>query len=628
LNSFELIRFHAWEEQILTQMDLLGQIARELHADTVSLELDKTKREMKEETFRFVVVGEFSRGKSTVINALLGDRLLPTSKQPTTAVLTRIKSGPKRSFTLHYRDDRTPQEISAEQFCALVAPSSPEYDSQEQLREVEKQNSIHRSLALVEITHTAAICNEGVEIVDTPGTNDLDPLREQITYDYIPRADAILFVLSAHGGFRRTELDFLRDRILKADISRIFFLINYSDRLRSAEERQSVFDACSSALAGLIDNPRLFFVSAKTALATRTTSPSMLSRTSDDHGFGKLERELSSFLETDRAKAKLQRPIFRGIRLCDELIDGPIAFSRSMIGLEIPELVMKKEALSPELQKIRVKRDRTISKLTVRLHSRRNEMTGQMRKGLRETANAALVAFDTYQGQVVIEEIGRHIEAIVAPVQSRFQSEFKAAASEAFCDEFRNIENDFERLQEELVGLFHDQVGLCLVSTDLQSGTSTFGAGGWTLLQIGGAGVGLLFLPFFAPLALMAGWFGGLFTAGILSDRARREKLGEIRNAVDVRYRGSIDGSVAAFNQTWDQAAAKAISGLAEGFDRRCGEIQISLDTAIANLTSASRTASQARADLDALESRARAVKASSAYQLILEFLIIRCHCS
>ncbi len=200
MNSFELNYFRSWKTHISAQLDSLAVIAEELHAQSAAFELDKTKRDMEADTFRFVVVGEFSRGKSTVINALLGERLLPSSLEPTTTVLTRITGGESRSFTLHYRDGRREDGISAEQFKTLVAPPEPPQRNREPRREYEARQAELRSLAMVEIVHPGSICGEGLEIVDTPGTNDLDPLREQITYDYIPRADAILFVLSAKTG--------------------------------------------------------------------------------------------------------------------------------------------------------------------------------------------------------------------------------------------------------------------------------------------------------------------------------------------------------------------------------------------------------------------------------------------
>jgi GTPase SAR1 family protein len=176
LNSFELNHFRSWKIHISAQLGLLAVIAEELQAESIASELEMTKRDMETDTFGFVVIGEFSRGKSTVINALLGERLLPSSVEPTTTVLTRITGGVSRSFTLYYRDGRHEESISAEEFKTLVAPPEPPQRNKEQRGLYETRQAELRSLAMVEIVYPGSICREGVEIVDTPGTNDLDPL--------------------------------------------------------------------------------------------------------------------------------------------------------------------------------------------------------------------------------------------------------------------------------------------------------------------------------------------------------------------------------------------------------------------------------------------------------------------
>jgi GTPase SAR1 family protein len=608
LNCFELTHFRALKQRIVSQLDLLTLIAEELHAETVSVELEKTKCDLETELFRFVVVGEFSRGKSTVINALLGERVLPSSVEPTTAVLTKIQGGASRCFRLRYRDGRADESISAEQFKTLVAPPKPAQRDKEQRRLYEQKQGELRSLALIEIIHPGSICDEGVEIVDTPGTNDLDPLREQITYDYIPRADAVLFVLTARQALTQSEYAFLQNRVLKSDVARIFFLLNFADTL-DPDDLSTVHNKCLSDLVQLVESPKLYPVSAKRALASRTTRSGNSSSLSDEGGFGELERALASFLESDRVRAKLARPLSRGKRICEELLSGPIAMARSAIGMDIPELRKIIDDLSPKIQIIQERRDRTIATLRLRLEHRRIALAIRMREGLDAIADAALNAVDTYDGPLGTEELGRHIEARVAPVQSQFQSTFKTEALEAFSEEFRKIESDISDSYVDLQALFEQEVSSSAPRFVLEP--ATLGKEGWALFQIGGAGIGLLFLPFFAPLAIVAGWFGGVLAGGWIEGGVRREKLGEIRNAVDERYRGTISDCVSHFERTWHGAVQSALNGLASDFDRRCNETRIALKTALANLTDASNTAFQLRADMDALEARILAVKQS-----------------
>ena len=86
--------------------------------------LAKQDYEWKEEKISIVVIGEFSRGKSTFVNALLGKSILPSSMQPNTAVITKISYGESPAYIIHYRDDKM-KYISEEEFLGIKAPIEP-----------------------------------------------------------------------------------------------------------------------------------------------------------------------------------------------------------------------------------------------------------------------------------------------------------------------------------------------------------------------------------------------------------------------------------------------------------------------------------------------------------------------
>jgi GTPase SAR1 family protein len=233
-STLDLEQYRCRKDRVVNALDQLADLARRLHTPAIATELKLTIADLESEVFRLVVVGEFSRGKSTIINALLGERVLPSSVQPTTAVLSMISGGPESTYTLHFHDG-PPRTITVEEFTKLVAPGEPGRRNPDSRARYEERLRELRSIALVRIKHPSPFCTAGVEIVDTPGTNDLDPLREQITYEFIPRADAVLFILSAKSILMQSEIDFVTDRILKADIQRIFFLVNFTDLLSVAD---------------------------------------------------------------------------------------------------------------------------------------------------------------------------------------------------------------------------------------------------------------------------------------------------------------------------------------------------------------------------------------------------------
>lgn len=607
MNSFELSGFRSRQERISGQLKTLAEVARGLAVESLALELDNTRREMLKDTFRFVVVGEFTRGKSTVINALLRDRVLPSAVEPTTAVLTKVAGGGSKSFKLLHRNGRQDQEITFEQFCDLVAPLLPRRNDRDQCQRYEQRLKDLRDLSMVEMCCSAPICNEGVEIIDTPGTNDLDPLREQITYDYIPRADAILFVLSARTPFTKSESDFLVNRVLKSDVARIFFLLNFSDTL-SKDDLETVRHKCLNDLSNVVKQPRLFPVSARTALRFRLRATKNSVSPDEEGGFQELEAALSTFLQSDRACAKLSRPIHRGLRYCDELLSGPLSFAKSSVGLEIPELQKRIDELAPKIQRLQQRRDTTISSLRLRLGNKRSEMAVLLRRGLYDIANSALAAVDSYEGPLQAEEIGRHIEGIVAPIQSQLHSSFKSTTTAAFSLEFSNAGKELADIEAGFGTVFHANFDALMTRHGVSVSSTEVGTGSM-LLQLGGAGIGLLFVPLFFPLAIFAGWIGGALASFLFESKARQEQLGKIRLSMDERYRGTIPGAVSQFEQAWDTAVQEALKELADAFERRCVEARSALVSALDKLTSATQSATELRNELGRTEKRLLDVK-------------------
>ena len=94
----------------------LLDLAKKHDLRIVRQDLESLEKRMADDHFQLVVVGMFSRGKSTFVDALLGKRLLPTSKKPTTAVISKITYGEKPAFFLHYKDESASQELSEESF--------------------------------------------------------------------------------------------------------------------------------------------------------------------------------------------------------------------------------------------------------------------------------------------------------------------------------------------------------------------------------------------------------------------------------------------------------------------------------------------------------------------------------
>ena len=179
--------------------DLIGFLSRATPSlEEVALLRDSLKQ--LDELFLVVIVGEFNAGKSAVVNALLGgETVVPEGILPTTNEITVIKyakEGDERSGTLE-------QDVDG----LFVR-----YTSSELLKEV--------------------------NIVDTPGTNVILERQQRLTEEYIPRADLVLFVLSADRPFTESEVKFLK--YVRQWGKKVVFVVNKIDLLGSSQDVNQV----------------------------------------------------------------------------------------------------------------------------------------------------------------------------------------------------------------------------------------------------------------------------------------------------------------------------------------------------------------------------------------------------
>ena len=268
----------AREQELLERLaTALGRFGSDVDPD--DLRRFREARDQLTGLFLLVVAGEFNSGKSSFINALLGERVLPEGVTPTTDRINLIRYGP---------------EISEQ----------------------------HLEAFLLERTYPADLLRE-ITIVDTPGTNAIIRRHEELTRDFLPRADLVLFVTSADRPFTESERGFLEQ--IRQWGKKIVFVVNKVDILARPEEREQVLGFVrENAQALLGEPPRLFPVSARDALAARADGSAEGWGTS---GFDEIDTYLVRTLDQEeRIRLKLLNPLNVGLRLSARYKD--VAFER------------------------------------------------------------------------------------------------------------------------------------------------------------------------------------------------------------------------------------------------------------------------------------------------------------
>ena len=217
------VMVHSVEEAEKINQTKSGKL--ELERDIADLK--KAGTNLREGVFRLLVLGDMKRGKSTFLNALIGENILPSDVNPCTAILTVLRYGEQKKVTVYFNDETKPEEIDFKAFKHRYTIDPTE------AKKLERENKLAFptvSHAIVEYPLT--LLEKGVEIVDSPGLNDTEA-RNELSLGYINNCHAILFVLSATQpctlGERRYLENYLKDRGLT-----VFFLINAWDRVKES----------------------------------------------------------------------------------------------------------------------------------------------------------------------------------------------------------------------------------------------------------------------------------------------------------------------------------------------------------------------------------------------------------
>ena len=285
------------EQEIrVREQDLLQRLATALERFGSDVAADDLRRfqEARENLnglFLLVIAGEFNSGKSSFINALLGERVLPEGVTPTTDRINVLRHGP---------------EVT------------------EQLREA----------YLLERTHPSELLRE-LNIVDTPGTNAIIRRHEELTRDFVPRSDLVLFVTSADRPFTESERGFLEQ--IREWGKKIVFIVNKIDILTRPEEREEVIRYVrDNAIELLGEAPEIFAVSARQAQEARAEDGKDEKGGNDEEerqglwersGLGAVEDYLLNTLDQqERVRLKLLNPLNVGLRLASKYKDA--AFER------------------------------------------------------------------------------------------------------------------------------------------------------------------------------------------------------------------------------------------------------------------------------------------------------------
>ena len=307
----ELQKFQEYRKQLDTicgklHLILLDGSDRNVLSPNLTEEVTKVSRKLESQCFRVAVVGEFSKGKSTLLNALLGEEIQPVRDIPCSGTVTVLKYGPQQRVICKYKDGRE-EEISPQQ-----------YKDKASISEEAALGSVGDAIVYSEIKEiifehpNLELCTNGVEIIDSPGLNE-QAERTLVTEQVLKTTDAVIFLTHAQNALTEKERELLL--YLKKELNpgkddegakSIFVLVNFADLLRREESRKQVRQRVETIVKSqnlIAGENRIHFISAQSAL------DAILDGTENEYvkSFQDFTKSLEQFLTEERGAITLQQ---------------------------------------------------------------------------------------------------------------------------------------------------------------------------------------------------------------------------------------------------------------------------------------------------------------------------------
>ena len=376
--------------------------------------------------FRLAVLGQFKRGKSTLLNALLGDKLLPTDILPVTAIPTFIGAAESLDVQVDFEVEAEPVKYipSADQSLGdFLADYVTEEGNPHNQRQVKR----------VEIGHPSIMLKQGIVLIDTPGIGSTHKHNTEVAYQILPQCDAALFLVSPDPPITEIELEYLKE--IRQRLPQTFFILNKIDFLDEQEKMVSL-RFLADQLAPLCDGvPLVLAVSARQGLEARLAGDAVGWRNS---GMQQVEQNLIDFFAREKQQI-FQESLQR--RIGDQLNNTVMQLQLSLKALLLPEAELKQRIEQfrqsiPDVEREKQAAEDILSGDLKRVVERLNKEVEKVRaqakvKVINQLENLVQTVVDTEEMERLVREaLVREIPNFFAPAMRAVADIIRTEATE------------------------------------------------------------------------------------------------------------------------------------------------------------------------------------------------------
>jgi len=204
-------------------------------------ETRKLQERLEDKKVTIAVIGQFKRGKTTLINTILGAPLLPVGIVPITAAITRIEYAEQK--------DDVDSTMATVYFTNGLSQQVPAADLHAYISEQENHDN-ERGVAEVELLTDADFLKDGLTLVDTPGVGSVHEQNSKSAMDFARESDGVIFMLSVDSPLNQIEVDFLRK--VRRFAGKFYFAVNKIDRV-DEEELAEYLDYCRDLIIAIME---------------------------------------------------------------------------------------------------------------------------------------------------------------------------------------------------------------------------------------------------------------------------------------------------------------------------------------------------------------------------------------
>jgi predicted GTPase len=467
---------------LITDLERLQAISKKLKLDSSVELINDVIDRVKQQAFSVAIVGEFKRGKSTLINALLGADVLPADILPCSATLNRVTYGLKPQLKITFKDGRE-EELELEHLKEYVTKLTPE--------------SEETAATIEEATIYYPIRHDNVEIIDTPGLND-DASMTAVTLSVLPRVEAAVMVMMDPVPFSQYEKDFLENKLLTNDLGRVIFVVNAIDRCDTPEDKERLLGNAVNRLQKYILNraeeqfgkdsedykvyikkigkPKVFGISARQALAAKLNGDE---ESLVESGFAEFQSALEEFLTTGQGAVRLQVAVNRAIASGSEILTA-INIQENALAMRQEEFNIAYEKSVAEIATVREKKkeemrliDRATENVRYNVRPLLNKLEDEIKQAAEKTIDAAVVTpVDLKNKKTLSDRLGKAVSNSIQNVGQRMANDIQSEIQQG-------LEREVDRLRDfaESVDQTLKQIEMNFLAVDADASRKVSGGG-------------------------------------------------------------------------------------------------------------------------------------------------------